>query len=122
MTRSFTDRVFGGVCGGLAAKLPISAWVLRVVFIVLTPLSLGLAALVYAALWWILPQESLIADVGGGLWRFMLALIVVGGSVALWLGRDADWLAASDGASLFFPALFLLFSVVFLIRQIGTAS
>lgn len=122
MTRSFTDRVFGGVCGGLAARSPVGAWALRVAFIILTPLSLGLAALIYVALWWLLPQESLIADVGGGLWRFLLVLVVIGGSVALWLGREADWLAAPDGQSLFFPALFLLFSAIFFIRQIGATS
>ncbi len=122
MTRSFTDRVFGGVCGGLAANLPLSAWALRVIFIVLTPLGLGIPVLVYAALWWVLPQESLIADVGGGFLRFLLVTVIIVGTVVLWFGRDAVWLATASGASLFLPALLLLYSVVFLLRQVGAGA
>jgi phage shock protein C len=118
MTRSFTDRVFGGVCGGLAANLPLSAWVLRILFIGLIPLTLGIPVLVYAALWWVLPQESLIADIGGGLFRLLWVVGIVACTVILWLGRDAAWLTAASGASLFIPALFLLYSGVFLLRQV----
>jgi phage shock protein PspC (stress-responsive transcriptional regulator) len=49
MYRSFTDRVFGGVCGGLAAILPINAWVFRAAFIVLSIMTVGAVPAVVVA-------------------------------------------------------------------------
>lgn len=53
--RSRTDKRLGGVCGGLAARSDIPAWVFRALFIVLLPTGLG--PLAYIALWICMPVE-----------------------------------------------------------------
>ena len=118
MRRSFTDRVFGGVCGGLAATLPFSAWVLRGIWVVLTPLTLGLAAAVYVAVWWLLPQESLIRDMRGGFFRFILVMIVIGGVIAAWVGQQTGDFVGPSGQPLFASVVIVLLSCVFLLRQV----
>lgn len=55
LTRSRTDRVFGGVAGGIAAAYHWDVNVVRVVAVVLG-LSTGLAILAYLLLWLLLPQ------------------------------------------------------------------
>jgi phage shock protein C len=118
MYRSFTDRVFGGVCGGLAAALRINAWAVRSVFIVLTLISLGAFAILYLLLWWILPQESLVArrkTRGVGLpMVVVLALLVI----AAWIGRELGYLRTPSGVEMFWPGALLLLSVVFFLRQV----
>lgn len=63
-TRSMTDRVLGGVCGGLADYLGIQAWWVRVAFGVLVAFTLGSSLLLYIALWLAMPEQTL-ADLEG---------------------------------------------------------
>lgn len=118
MTRSFTDRVLAGVCGGLAAALGINAWWLRAAFVILTVLSLGVFAVLYLLLWWIVPQESFIARQRG---RLSVPLVAVLAMLALlaWAGRDLGYLRVpTTGADLFWPGALLLLSLVFFLRQV----
>lgn len=62
ITRSRTDRMIAGVAGGLAAYFGIDPLFVRLAFVVLTALN-GLGALLYLALWFIVPNESSIANV-----------------------------------------------------------
>ncbi|OJG05766.1 PspC domain protein [Pseudonocardia autotrophica] len=55
LRRSSTDRMLGGVCGGLAADLGADAALLRIAVLVLTLVTGGAAALVYLAAWLIAP-------------------------------------------------------------------
>lgn len=55
LRRSRTDRMLGGVCGGLAADLGADAALLRIAVLVLTLVTGGAAALVYLAAWLIAP-------------------------------------------------------------------
>jgi phage shock protein PspC (stress-responsive transcriptional regulator) len=57
LARSRTDRRVAGVCGGLAAHLHVSAWLLRAGFIALTFVG-GLGILLYIAAWILLPEEG----------------------------------------------------------------
>jgi phage shock protein PspC (stress-responsive transcriptional regulator) len=57
LKRSRTDRVFGGVCGGLGAHTSVPAWAWRALFF-LTALSLGFGVIAYLALWLFIPLES----------------------------------------------------------------
>jgi phage shock protein C len=54
ITRTSEGRLVAGVCTGLAARLHVSPWIVRLVFgvLVLFPIS---SALLYVALWLILP-------------------------------------------------------------------
>ncbi|REG08441.1 PspC domain-containing protein [Pelolinea submarina] len=55
--RSDTDRVFGGVCGGLAEYLGIPAIILRIFFILWMILG-EFSFFIYAILWVIIPVEG----------------------------------------------------------------
>lgn len=62
ITRSRSDRMIAGVAGGLAAYFGIDPMIVRLAFVVLTALN-GLGALLYLALWFIVPNESSISNV-----------------------------------------------------------
>lgn len=55
--RSETDRMIGGVCGGLARYLRIDATIIRLLF-VLFALGSGVGLIVYFMLWIVIPTEG----------------------------------------------------------------
>nr|WP_255426969.1 PspC domain-containing protein [Pseudonocardia sp. C8] len=57
MRRSTTDKMLGGVCGGLARDLGVDAALLRIAVLVLTLVTGGAAALVYLAAWIVAPAD-----------------------------------------------------------------
>lgn len=118
MYRSFTDRVFAGICGGLAARVPVNAWWFRAAFIILTPLTLGAVAVLYLILWLIIPQALPTQARRGGasslLLALVLAILTLGGFV-LWMGGG---LRAPTGADLYWPGLLVALSAVFFLRQL----
>ncbi|HEX2619676.1 MAG TPA: PspC domain-containing protein [Phototrophicaceae bacterium] len=118
MVRSFSDRVLGGVCGGIAETLHVSGWLVRGLSVILTIASFGFGCLVYLALWWALPQRSMVRTRNGGAVYFLVVLVLIGIMSALWIGRDMTWLQTSAGQSLFLPLVVLMLSVVFLLRQV----
>ncbi|MCD6303245.1 MAG: PspC domain-containing protein [Anaerolineae bacterium] len=52
--RSSDDKILGGVCGGLARYLGVSASLIRILFVLLA-LANGLGVLTYFALWVLMP-------------------------------------------------------------------
>lgn len=56
LIRSASDKMIGGVCGGLARYFAVDATLVRLVF-VLAVLS-GLSPLIYLVLWVVMPQEA----------------------------------------------------------------
>lgn len=115
MYRSFSNRIFAGVCGGLANTLPLNAWIWRLIFIALTLLTMGVGAIVYVLMWWILPLDSPLRSREGGsipgLISILLAIILPG----LWLARNALNLTES-----YWGIAFLVMAIVFLLKQIFT--
>ncbi len=109
MYRSFTDRLFGGVCGGLATALPLNAWALRGLFVVLTVLTLGAFAVVYLALWLAVPQESLMTRGGGSIW-LLLALVLAAASLAGFYTRTTF--------DLYWPLTALVVGGIFFVKQV----
>jgi phage shock protein C len=57
ITRSRSDRMLGGVAGGLAAYFGIDPLIVRVIFAVLALFN-GLGVILYVALWLIVPNED----------------------------------------------------------------
>ena len=53
---SNSDRVFGGVCGGMAKTTDIPAWVWRIIFVACF-FGLGFGFLLYVLLWIFVPRE-----------------------------------------------------------------
>lgn len=54
--RSRTDRMLGGVCGGLAESLEVDAMLLRVALVALTVLGAGSGVVLYLAVWFLAPE------------------------------------------------------------------
>src|SRR5829696_6121767 len=54
--RSRTDRMLGGVCGGLAETLGIDAALLRIALVAATVLGFGAAAVIYLVCWIVVPE------------------------------------------------------------------
>ena len=57
LAKSNSDRVIGGVCGGLVAHTPIPPWIWRAGFLVAL-LMFGTGGLIYVILWMALPAEK----------------------------------------------------------------
>ncbi len=55
--RSQTDRMLGGVCGGLAKYLNVDLTIVRLFFVVLTLLG-GFGPLIYFIMWIVVPLEG----------------------------------------------------------------
>lgn len=56
--RSKTDRIFGGVCGGMAKSLGWSGFRMRVIYVLVSILSVAFPGiLVYLILWIVIPTE-----------------------------------------------------------------
>jgi phage shock protein PspC (stress-responsive transcriptional regulator) len=64
--RSKKDRMLGGVCAGLGEHLDVDPTVIRLVWAVITVLSLGTGILVYIIAWIIIPEEEPGVDAAGG--------------------------------------------------------
>ena len=56
--RSRKDRMLGGVCAGLGEHLDVDPTVIRLVWVVLTAISMGMGILVYILAWIIIPEED----------------------------------------------------------------
>ena len=61
LTRSNTDRVIAGVCGGIANYLNVDPALVRLGFVLLVWLG-GLSPLVYLVLWAVLPTENMVGQ------------------------------------------------------------
>jgi phage shock protein PspC (stress-responsive transcriptional regulator) len=55
--RSGTERMLGGVCGGLGEHLDVDPSIIRLIWVVVTAFSLGIGLIVYIAAWIIIPEE-----------------------------------------------------------------
>jgi len=65
LTRSRTDRVIAGVCGGFAAYSGIDATIVRLVMVLLAVLG-GSGVLLYLLAWVIVPAEDAAQAAGNG--------------------------------------------------------
>jgi len=116
MYRSFSNRILGGVCGGLAYLPLLNAWFWRLFFMILTIVSLGTGALVYVLLWWMLPLDSPLRERRGGLLPGLLAFLFSIALIGTWFARDN--LVRATGSDVYWPAALLLLAVVLFIKQI----
>ncbi len=116
MTRSFSNRVFAGVCGGLARSTRLNAWLWRVLFAVLALASQGIFLVIYLLLWWIVPQESLASRKRG--FPLILVILIIAAGAVLWLVELRGLLPAPAGVSLLWPILLVALALVYFIKQI----
>jgi phage shock protein C len=144
--RSRTNRMLGGVCGGLGAYLGVDPVIIRFIFLLLLLFGHGLGFLLYILLWLILPTEGArvsqsddmgerisegVRSVGedirqvaqvphpqAALW-FGLGLIALGGF--LFFERlvdilNLDWIARWINMSTLWPLLLIAIGVAFIVR------
>lgn len=117
MHRSFTNRVFAGVCGGLGETLHVNAWIVRLVFIILSIASLGMFAALYLLLWWLTPQQSLATRRRGMPFLVVILLIVL--TATAWAGHTFGYLTTPEGVSLYLPGMLVVLSAVFFLKQLA---
>jgi phage shock protein PspC (stress-responsive transcriptional regulator) len=55
--RSRSDKMLGGVCGGLAESLDVDAGLIRIGLVALTVFGFGAGVLLYVAAWALAPVE-----------------------------------------------------------------
>lgn len=67
--RSETDKILGGVCGGIAYYLKIDPAIVRILFLLITIGGFGAGFLIYIVLWIVLPSQPLVANVRKRLFR-----------------------------------------------------
>jgi phage shock protein PspC (stress-responsive transcriptional regulator) len=67
--RTKNERMLGGVCGGIGRALDIDPTVIRLVWVLLTLVSLGTGILFYIIAWILIPEEGTggDGDLGQGL-------------------------------------------------------
>lgn len=95
LRRSSTDRVFGGVCGGLGRYWNVDPVVLRVVFGV-SLLVGGIGLFLYLAMWWLVPDDTAAATARVNPTWWMAGLGVVAATIAGLIGLG---LLFSDGGN-----------------------
>jgi phage shock protein PspC (stress-responsive transcriptional regulator) len=130
LTRSLTDRALGGVCGGFGAYLGVDPWWIRVTFVVLGLFTAGTGVLIYLALWFILPPETL-ADIpvdSDAMRRRATSpetVIMIGGAVIVMglivLARNLGVLSGDNGDA-FLPLVIIVFGFTLLVKQLWRAA
>ncbi len=60
--RSRTNRILGGICGGLSTYFDIDANLIRLIWVALTLLSIGFGVIVYIVAWILIPEEPEVQD------------------------------------------------------------
>lgn len=116
LRRSRTDRMIGGVCGGIAATLGIDAVLLRIAVVALA-LSGGVGVLAYLAAWILIPEaggDDVVAQAPPPS-RHAVAIAVgaalIGLGALLVLRTWVPWL----GAQLFWPLVVIAAGVLMLV-------
>ncbi|MEX2017170.1 MAG: PspC domain-containing protein [Candidatus Pacearchaeota archaeon] len=56
--RSKKERIFGGVCGGIAEYLETDPTIIRLIWVLVTILSVGLGLIGYLIAWIIIPEKG----------------------------------------------------------------
>lgn len=118
MLRSFSDRVFSGVAGGLAAALRVPGWLVRALWLLLMVISGGAFGVPYVLLWWLTPPQSMLARRQRGL-PIIAALLLLALTAGAWIARDQGVLRTAAGVDLFWYGAALIVALVFFARQLG---
>jgi len=121
MARSFSDRVFAGVCGGFAVTFRLNAWFWRVAFVVLSLISGGAFLAAYLILWWIMPLESPASRRRRGITPIIPVVVLIL-AAALWIANLRGVLVSPTGDNLYIPILLVALALVYFLRQVRLAT
>lgn len=120
MQRSVTHRILGGVCGGLAARIPLSPPIWRLLFLLLTLWNVTAGTAIYLLLWWLLPPASLLHRRRNAPLNTLLALIFT--AFILFGAFSPGIFQTASGRDMYLPVIALLVALVFLFRQIQSGA
>ena len=134
LTRSNSDKVIAGVCGGLATYLDIDSTLIRLAFVILL-LASGIGLPIYVILWIIMPEEDSqshsdaevihknLGEIGDSVYSSVtgvgrrgtvgILLVLMG---AYFLLGQLGWLNWISGA-VFWPLVIIGFGVYLLIKK-----
>ncbi len=116
-------RTWGGGGGGGGQYIGINAWWVRVAFMLLGIFTAGPGVLIYLALWWIMPAQSL-ADTTRERRTDPETVIMIGFAVIVMglivLARNLGILS-SDNGDAFLPLVIITFGLVLLVKQLRRA-
>lgn len=117
LTRSRTDQMIGGVCGGLANYLGVDTTLVRLVFVLLV-LGNGAGVLIYLILWMVIPREDRLA--GAGTEETISANANEIAARARSLGDEVRGMASTPNpkAALFFGVALIGLGIVFLLENL----
>lgn len=65
LTRIRDGKVLGGVCGGIGKYFDVDPVIIRILWVVLTLLSVGIGVIVYIAAYILMPEEGQTDEVSG---------------------------------------------------------
>lgn len=57
LKRSKTNKMFAGVCGGLAKRFDMDATMMRIIYLVASVLTATVGFWLYLILWLVIPEE-----------------------------------------------------------------
>jgi phage shock protein PspC (stress-responsive transcriptional regulator) len=119
MVRSFTERLIGGVCGGLSHRTPINASLWRLIWLALAIVAPPAAVAAYLLWWWLIPLESPFRKHTAPL-STLIALVLTVIVFVAWFGRAS--LVTPTGQDAYIPFVGLILAGAFLYRQIQSRS
>lgn len=123
LTRSRTNKMIAGICGGLGEYLDVDPTIVRVVFIALV-LANGMGLLAYVAMWLIVPEEGETAapataeTAKAGAEPAVIAgvVLIVLGAFFMLQNLNVWWLGWVTGKVLW-PAVIIAIGLVLLLRR-----
>ncbi len=117
LMRSRTDRMIGGVCGGLANYLGVDPTLVRLVFVLLA-VGNGAGVLIYFVLWIVIPRED--RPAGAGTEETISANASEIAERARSLGDEVRGMASTPNprAALFFGVALIGLGVIFLLENL----
>lgn len=129
LTRSRRDRVFGGICGGLAFYLGWDVVLVRVAWVALTVLSAGSGVALYLLAWLVIPLEGSDGSdeparqpAGKSDTRTVLGVLaIVIGLLAL-SSSLLPWFWKMSGVRVVGPLVLILIGAALLLRPSSSAS
>jgi len=93
--RSTTDKMIGGVCGGLARYLDIDSTVVRILSAVIILFTYGVGLAAYIVAWIVVPEDAGYGEGASGVdpeqRRKLIGGILIGVGVVVFLGRMFAW-------------------------------
>lgn len=93
--RSTTDKMIGGVCGGLAQYFEIDSTVVRILSAIIIFFTWGVGLAAYIVAWIIVPEDAGYGEGSSGVdpeqRRKLIGGILIGVGVVVFLGRMFAW-------------------------------